>query len=66
MKEPVPIALRGKRGGLDLLHHHHEHNQEDGKSRSYDTYCADDGVLAQLRQSLVNVLFYHIMSFKMS
>ena len=61
MKEPIPVTLRSKRGGLDLLHHHHEHNQEDGESRPDDAYRTDDGMLAQLRQRLGDVLFYHIV-----
>ena len=59
MKEPVAVTLRSKGSGLHLLHHHHEHNQEDGQSRPDDAYRTDDGMLAQLRQGLGNVLFNH-------
>ena len=61
MQKPVPIAFRCKRGGFYLLHHHHEHNQEDGESRPDDAYRTDDGMLAELRQRLGDVLFYHIV-----
>ena len=61
VKKPVPIAFRCKRGSLYLLHHHHEHNQEDGQSRPDDAYRTDDGMLAKLRQRLGDVLFDHIV-----
>ena len=59
MQEPVAVAFGSKRSGLHLLHHHHEHNQEDGKCRPDDAHRTDDRVLAQLRQGLCDVLFNH-------
>ena len=59
MQESVAVALRSKGSGLHLLHHHHEHNQEDGEGRPDDAYRTDDGMLAQLRQGLGDVLFDH-------
>ena len=59
MKEPVPIALRSKRSSLYLLHHHYEHNQEDGESRPDNAYRTADSLLSQLRQRLGYILLDH-------
>ena len=59
MQKPVSVALRSKRGGLHLLHHHDNHNQENGESRPDDAHRTDDGVLALLRYGLCYVLFDH-------
>jgi hypothetical protein len=59
MQEPIPITLRSKGSGLHLLHHYDNHNQEDGQSRPDDAYRTDDGMLAELRQRLGDVLFDH-------
>jgi hypothetical protein len=61
MQKSIPVALRSKRGSLYLLHHHHEHNQKNGESRSDDAYRTDDRLLAQLRQGLGDILFDHFL-----
>ena len=65
MQKPVAVTLRSKGSSLYLLHHHYEHNQEDGECRTDDAYRTDDGVLSQLCNCLCDILFYHdvVLSF---
>ena len=60
VQKAVAIAFGRERSHLYLLHHYHQHNQEDGKRCTCYTDRTHQRLLAKLRPRLCKILLYHL------